>query len=583
MFRYLQPRQPREVTCHDARDGEPVNPRFASVLIIGVVGCLMTMPGCGGSSAPKRDAADVQVLQGTTPQASSAGAVGNYKPTGTIIVDTGFRPPADGFAFENYGTGAAVKNLTPAAVEGLFGSEVCTSGTGNTCLLIPPARAWMEEENDALAAGHCFGMALSASRFYGRQLYPEGFGGASPAQLALTGNAALQRTIAQGSALQELPAIRQKAIPGTPNDILDALIKGMRAHKPLYVLGLFRTDGGGGHAITPYAVEDRGDGRFAVLVYDNNYPASPGCLVDRRQRVEVHRPVPRRPQRLRRRGRRRVWRVTPKGLVPCPFCNGKNRSTSEAGSQQFNEIALEGDATNHAHVLVTDAKGRRTGYVNRRIVNEIPGAQVLRRLSNKTWKEDAEPVYLIPANRPISVLVNGAEIRRPVVERLEFIGPGDRVAAEGIALRRGESVKLHFAGDGSRVSLRTDPAHNESPVLRVGIEDAPDSYDFALKAKRMTGGSKLTVRLDKPNYQFDIDTRGVKKAKATTYDVRFGRYDLKFERMTPSGTMTFRHPNLLIPAGTVAKLDYKEFSDQQRTLDLELQQGGKTKIEKLRG
>ena len=568
-----------------------MNPRFASVLIIGVVGCLMTLPGCGGSSAPKRDAADVQVLQGTTPQASSAGAVGNYKPTGRIIVDTGFRPPADGFAFENYGTGAAVKNLTPAAVEGLFGSEVCTSGTGNTCVLIPPARAWMEEENDALAAGHCFGMALSASRFYGRQLYPEGFGGASPAQLALTGNAALQRTIAQGSALQELPAIRQKAIPGTPNDILDALIKGMRAHKPLYVLGLFRTDGGGGHAITPYAVEDRGDGRFAVLVYDNNYPGITRAVsFDRHANAWkfIAQSNPADPQQVyggqgQESNLALYPGVTPKGLVPCPFCNGKNRSTSEAGSQQFNEIALEGDATNHAHVLVTDAKGRRTGYVNRRIVNEIPGAQVLRRLSNKTWKEDAEPVYLIPANRPISVLVNGAEIRRPVVERLEFIGPGDRVAAEGIALRRGESVKLHFAGDGSRVSLRTDPAHNESPVLRVGIEDAPDSYDFALKAKRMTGGSKLTVRLDKPNYQFDIDTRGVKKAKATTYDVRFGRYDLKFERMTPSGTMTFRHPNLLIPAGTVAKLDYKEFSDQQRTLDLELQQGGKTKIEKLRG
>ena len=517
--------------------------------------------------------------------------MGNYKPTGRIIVDTGFRPPADGFAFENYGTGAAVKNLTPAAVEGLFGSEVCTSGTGNTCLLIPPARAWMEEENDALAAGHCFGMALSASRFYGRQLYPEGFGGASPAQLALTGNAALQRTIAQGSALQELPAIRQKAIPGTPNDILDALIKGMRAHKPLYVLGLFRTYGGGGHAITPYAVEDRGDGRFAVLVYDNNYPGITRAVsFDRHANAWkfIAQSNPADPQQVyggqgQESNLALYPGVTPKGLVPCPFCNGKNRSTSEAGSQQFNEIALEGDATNHAHVLVTDAKGRRTGYVNRRIVNEIPSAQVLRRLSNKTWKEDAEPVYLIPANRPISVLVNGAEIRRPVVERLEFIGPGDRVAAEGIALRRGESVKLHFAGDGSRVSLRTDPAHNESPVLRVGIEDAPDSYDFALKAKRMTGGSKLTVRLDKPNYQFDIDTRGVKKAKATTYDVRFGRYDLKFERMTPSGMMTFRHPNLLIPAGTVAKLDYKGFSDQQRTLDLELQHGGKTKIEKLRG
>ena len=81
-----------------------MNLRFASVLIIGVVGCLMTLPGCGGSSAPKRDAADVQVLQGTTPQASSAGAVGNYKPTGRITLDTGFRPPPGAGRFSFTGT-----------------------------------------------------------------------------------------------------------------------------------------------------------------------------------------------------------------------------------------------------------------------------------------------------------------------------------------------------------------------------------------------------------------------------------------------------------------------------------------------
>ena len=131
------------------------------------------------------------------------------------------------------------------------------------------------------------------------------------------------------------------------------------------------------------------------------------------------------------------------------------------------------------------------------------------------------------------------------------------------------------------MARRTDPAHDEAPVLRVGIEDAPDSYDFAIKAKRLTGGSKLNVRLDKPNFQFDIDTRGVKKA--STYDVRFGRYDLKFERMTPAGTMTFRHPNLLIPTGTIAKLNYKAFSDRHRTLDLELNHNGTRTDEKLSG
>ena len=251
----------------------PSAPRAGRAFLRAAVGLTaILLSGCGGTEPPTRSASDVQVLRGTTPQDASAGSVGTYVPTGKLIADTGFRPPADGFTFENYGISDVVRDLTPAAVEGLFGPEVCASGSGATCALIPPARAWMEVENDAMRAGHCFGMALSASRFYGGTLRPEGFGAPSPAQLTLTGNPALQRTIAQGSALQELPAIRRKAIPGTPNDILDTLIAGMKAGKPLFVLGLFRADGGGGHAVTPYAVEDRGDGRFAVLVYDNNFP-----------------------------------------------------------------------------------------------------------------------------------------------------------------------------------------------------------------------------------------------------------------------------------------------------------------------
>jgi len=552
----------------------------------------MFAAGCGGSSAPQRSHEDVQILHGTTPQDSTAGTVGDYKPTGKLIADTGFRPPADGFGFENYGVTDEVANLTPAAVEEVFGHEVCANGSGATCKLIPSARAWMEEENDAMNAGHCFGMAVAVARFYGRQLYPDGFGAPSPAQLALLGNAPLQRTIAESNAIQEIPTIRKKAFAGTPNQILDHLIAGIKAKKPLYVLGLFRTDGGGGHAVTPYAVEDRGDGRYAILVYDNNFPGITRAVsFDRHADAWkfVAQSNPEDPNQLY--GGSGVESnlalypgIPPKGVLPCPFCNGKNQGKKAGGdTQQFNEIALEGDATNHAHVVITDAKGRRTGYVNGKVVNEIPGAEVMRRLNNKTWAEDAEPVYLVPAGRPVSVLVDGRNLKKPVVEKLEFIGPGDRVEVEGIALRRGEHIRANFAGDGSSVSLRTDPHHDESPVLRVGIEDAPDSYDFALKARRLTGGSKLNVRLDQPHYQFDIDTRGVRKAAATSYDVRFGRYDLSFERMTPTGTMTFRHPNLLLPPGTIARLDYKGFNPHHRTLDLELLRNGHTKIEKLRG
>ena len=49
-----------------------------------------------------------------------------------------------------------------------------------------------------------------------------------------------------------------------------------------------------------------------------------------------------------------------------------------AGETRFNELRLEGNPFNHAHLLITDDQGRRIGYVGSRFVNEIPGASAVR-------------------------------------------------------------------------------------------------------------------------------------------------------------------------------------------------------------
>ncbi len=562
-----------------------MRPRTITTALL--VACAVGLIACGGSSAPQRDLADVQILHGGEPQDASAGQVGSYVPTGKLIADTGFRPPKDGFGFENYGDLGAVSKLTPAAVEQLFGAKVCASGSGSTCQLIPPAKAWLEAENDAMAAGHCFGIAVSAARFYGRQLDADSFGASSPRHLPIASNAALQRTIAQANALQELPSVRSTARSGSSNQILDTLIAGMR-RRTLYVLGLFRT--GGGHAVTPYAVEDRGNGRYAVLVYDSNFPGITRAVsFDRHADAWkfVAQTNPGDPRQVysghgAQSGLAVYPALAPRGILPCPFCGDPSaKGVARVTAHQFNEIALEGDPANHAHLLISDAQGRHTGYIRHQFVDEIPGAQILRRLNNRSWKESAEPVYLIPAGRSISVRVDGATLTQPAVERLELIGPGDRVAVEGIGLKPGEHITTRFAGDGSRISLTTHRHHNESPLLRVGIEGKPDSYDFALKATRLKGGSTLTLRLDQPRLQIDIDTKGV--LAAARYELSFNEYAIDIARMMPSGTLNFHHAGLQLPAGTVARLDYGQLTTKHRTLDLELTRRGKTRVQSIKG
>src|SRR5205823_10997946 len=78
---------------------------------------------------------------------------------GQIVADSGFRPEANGFGFENYGGEAGATNMTPADMRRMFGDQVCARLAGDTCDLIPPAQQFMDQTNQAMSGGHCEGMA----------------------------------------------------------------------------------------------------------------------------------------------------------------------------------------------------------------------------------------------------------------------------------------------------------------------------------------------------------------------------------------------------------------------------------------
>lgn len=46
---------------------------------------------------------------------------------------------------------------------------------------------------------------------------------------------------------------------------------------------------------------------------------------------------------------------------------------------------LSGSNTDHAHLLIRDRKNRRLGYLGTRLVNQIPGAQVIRPKLAQAW------------------------------------------------------------------------------------------------------------------------------------------------------------------------------------------------------
>ncbi len=84
-------------------------------------------------------------------------------PIGTVA-DSGFRPAANGLPFQNYGAelsdGSVPVNLTAADVQKLFGDGVCADATLRRCDLIPEAQAWLNDTNQAMSGGHCFGFSV---------------------------------------------------------------------------------------------------------------------------------------------------------------------------------------------------------------------------------------------------------------------------------------------------------------------------------------------------------------------------------------------------------------------------------------
>ncbi|PJF46108.1 MAG: hypothetical protein CUN48_15480 [Candidatus Thermofonsia Clade 3 bacterium] len=161
--------------------------------------------------------------------------------------------------------------MTPVEMQRLFGDAVCARGSGAACVLSPVAKQWMDQVNDAMSGGHCEGMATLSLLMFNGQVDPASFGGARASDLSIENNEPLQREIAYWWTTQSVPSVVGQVIKGAPTDTL-AVLKQADFSRESYTIGIYKPDMSGGHAITPFAVKDAGNGLFIVQVYDNNYP-----------------------------------------------------------------------------------------------------------------------------------------------------------------------------------------------------------------------------------------------------------------------------------------------------------------------
>ncbi|MDP1877774.1 MAG: hypothetical protein Q8M17_09480 [Actinomycetota bacterium] len=241
----------------------------------------LVLAGCssGGDAAPS--AAPSETAAAAAPSTTAAQepvAVESYplpdctgQDASTCVYD-GFDPTVDGFGFENWG---AEGTIDASILVALFGEDaVCAEVTASGCVVYPAAAAWADQVNEAMAAGHCEGMAVLSRLIYDGYMSADSFepGVASTAEL-LRDDPDVAAAIDLWWATQMLPPVQaaySEFKSYQPSEIAYELAQGLQSGKG-YTLGIYSADGG--HAITPIGVALEGD-LVAVSVYDNNYPGT---------------------------------------------------------------------------------------------------------------------------------------------------------------------------------------------------------------------------------------------------------------------------------------------------------------------
>lgn len=200
---------------------------------------------------------------------------------GELCVDTGFRA-ADGFLFANWSSHRFEgDDVTVADMVALFGeSSVCSSVTGNVCILNTGAEQLRTKLARQVSGGRCEGLVLLAGLMKAGLVRPSDFGPGVASITDLGPNSPdLVAAVNYWWATQFDPDAVAVAAANRVDDLGSFLRRLTVAlgDGSTTTIGIY--SGSTGHALLPVAVTAQPDGTYVVGVYDSNFPSEIRSLI----------------------------------------------------------------------------------------------------------------------------------------------------------------------------------------------------------------------------------------------------------------------------------------------------------------
>jgi hypothetical protein len=493
--------------------------------------------------------------------ASGAANDSSLSSGGVGINDSGFRPGANGFGFQNYGADPNTVDLTAAEMQRMFGDQVCASKANGQCVLTYPAERWMNFAVSAMKSGHCEGLAVLSSLMYYNQSRPDLFGGNETIDLALQ-NILLQREIGYWWTTQVTSPGGSKRVKDSPEAVLDTLSTsfdaGMAAGE-WWVMGIYLPDGSGGHAITPFAVEDMGNGTSRIFVYDNNWPKDVRYVeVDRARNSWSYQAStnPDEPGSVytgnaSTKNLEIVSLSSRLGQQRCDFCDSENSggNASSKGAAGSKNIMIW--QSGRASVMVTDDSGRRTGLLEGSEVNEIPGAEV----RNLKFGVDKMPVILLPYESinasHISIEINStanASGNNPADTAI--FAPGFALGSSISNLGPGLKQNMDLISLGQEYNVSISANSQLSPIISVDT----DHRRISLSGMKLDPSGLINLSMNLEQGVFGMNTLG--NLKPGTLEVMLSTLD-----PATGSSSSFKSLDVLLRNGDGVSMDFAGLSD----------------------